>query len=362
MKLLIPVLDLAGGSLGELSPAQAAGLASQALKAFGISADDAAIAVDRMLQAVNVFALNASELPMALGNASRGAQALHQSMSETLISLGLVKNIIPGIERASTEVAVAMERLADPKVQQALRGVGVSVTDSGGHFRNFLDILGELSPALSKMTDAKRSAFLIDTFGAHALGSVQAADVARRGAQAWAAEDTRELMDLRVYDGWDVDSTWTIHTFNAILARTKRKPIAVLHDHGTHFMGQFKRQLRVLEVEDELTPVGMPSLNCYAESAIGSLRRELLRHIRIADAGEPQLYLDEWRRYVNTDRAHQGIEGRTPEERSTGEPVAKVISLAEVRARRLVRREYAKGLLHGYDLVANNVAGNRDAA
>jgi TP901 family phage tail tape measure protein len=174
MKLLIPVLDLAGGSLGELSPAQAAGLASQALKAFGVSADDAAIAVDRMLQAVNVFALNASELPMALGNASRGAQALHQSMSETLIALGLVKNIIPGVERASTGVAVAMERMADPKVQQALKGVGVSVTDSGGHFRNFLDVLGEMSPALSKMTDAKRSAFLIDTFGAHALGSVQA--------------------------------------------------------------------------------------------------------------------------------------------------------------------------------------------
>ncbi len=174
MKLLIPVLDLVGGSLGELSPAQAAGVASQALKAFRFSADDAAIAVDRMLQAVNVFALNASELPMALGNASRGAQALHQSMSETLIALGLVKNIIPGVERASTGVAVAMERMADPKVQRALRGVGVSVTDSGAHFRNFLDVLGELSPALSKMTDAKRSAFLIDTFGAHALGSVQA--------------------------------------------------------------------------------------------------------------------------------------------------------------------------------------------
>jgi TP901 family phage tail tape measure protein len=174
MKLLIPVLDLAGGSLGELSPAQAAGVASQALKAFGISADDAALAVDRMLQAVNVFALNASELPMALGNASRGALALHQSMSETLIALGLVKNIIPGIERAATGVAVAMERMADPKVQQALKGVGVSVTDSGGHFRNFLDVLGEMSPALSKMTDAKRAAFLIDTFGAHALGAVQA--------------------------------------------------------------------------------------------------------------------------------------------------------------------------------------------
>jgi len=174
IKLLIPVLDLAGGSLGELTPAQAAGLASQALKAFGISAEDASIAVDRMLQAVNVFALNASELPMALGNASRGAQALKQSMSETLITLGLVKNIIPGVERASTGVAVAMERLAEPKVQEHLKSIGVTVVDSIGHFRNFLDVLGDLAPELEKMTDAKRAAFLIDTFGAHALGSVQA--------------------------------------------------------------------------------------------------------------------------------------------------------------------------------------------
>ncbi|HEU4406554.1 MAG TPA: phage tail tape measure protein [Polyangiaceae bacterium] len=174
IQLLLPVLDLAAGSLGELSPAQAAGLASQAMKAFGVSAADAGVAVDRMLQAVNVFALNASELPQALGIASRGAQALHQNLSETLVALGLVKNVIPGVERASTGVAVAMERMADPKVQAALKGLGVEVVDGAGHFRAFLDVVGDLVPALGQMTDAKRSAFLIDTFGAHALGSLQA--------------------------------------------------------------------------------------------------------------------------------------------------------------------------------------------
>ena len=174
IRLLAPVLDLAAGSLGELSPQQAAGLASQAMKAFGISIDDAAISVDRMLQAVNVFALNASELPLALGTASRGAQALHQSLSETLITLGLVKNVIPGVERASTAVAVAMERMADPEVQQRLRGIGVSVVDSQGSFRSFLDVLGEMGPALDHMTEAQRSAFLLQTFGREALGGVNA--------------------------------------------------------------------------------------------------------------------------------------------------------------------------------------------
>jgi hypothetical protein len=55
---------------------------------------------------------------------------------------------------------------------------------------------------------------------------------------------------------------------------------------------------------------------------------------------------------MNDERAHQGIEGRSPRERSTGAPQAEVLDLAEVRARRLARRYYAHGLLHGYGLVA----------
>jgi TP901 family phage tail tape measure protein len=174
MALLTPVLDLAGGSLGELSPQQAAGLAAQAMKAFGLSVEEASVSVDRMLQAVNVFALNASELPMALGVASRGAQALHQSLSETLITLGLVKNVIPGVERASTAAAVAMERMADPEVQKKLRGIGVSVVDAHGSFRGFLDVVGEMGPRLERMSEAQRSAFLLSAFGREALGGLSA--------------------------------------------------------------------------------------------------------------------------------------------------------------------------------------------
>ncbi len=161
---------------------------------------------------------------------------------------------------------------------------------------------------------------------------------------------TRELIDLRVHDGWDVDSVWTIRMFNEACAREKRSPKAVVHDHGAHFMGQFERQMRVLEIENELTPVGLPSMNCYAERAIGSIRREMLRHIRVADAKELQFFLDEYRRYANTERPHQGIGGRTPEERSKDAPLAEVIDLDTVRRRKLQRREYAHGLLRGYAL------------
>jgi len=39
---------------------------------------------------------------------------------------------------------------------------------------------------------------------------------------------------------------------------------------------------------------------------------ELLRHIRVPNAASLQFYLDEFRRYSYAERAHQGIEGRTP--------------------------------------------------
>jgi TP901 family phage tail tape measure protein len=172
--LLIPVLDLAAGSFGELTPETAAGLAAQSMKAFGLETGQASLAVDQMLQATNLFALQAKDLPLALGTAARGAGVLHQKLEETLVALGLVKNVIPSVERASTAVAVAMERMVKPQTQAALKGLGVAVTDAQGNFRPFLDVLGEMAPALDKMTMAKRSAFLLKTFGGEALGGISA--------------------------------------------------------------------------------------------------------------------------------------------------------------------------------------------
>jgi hypothetical protein len=63
-----------------------------------------------------------------------------------------------------------------------------------------------------------------------------------------------------------------------------------------------------------------------------------------------QWYLGEYRTYWNSERCHQGIEGRTPAERAESVPAAKVLKLTELRRRQLVRRSYAHGLLNGYAL------------
>jgi len=72
-------------------------------------------------------------------------------------------------------------------------------------------------------------------------------------------------VDLRVHDGWGVDSAWTIQAFSQILSRTQRKPRTVVHDHGAHFRGQFERQLRVLEIDEDVPR----SLRRSPQSTIG---------------------------------------------------------------------------------------------
>jgi hypothetical protein len=71
----------------------------------------------------------------------------------------------------------------------------------------------------------------------------------------------------------------------------------------------------VLEIEKQVTPVRSPQMNC------------------------------------NTERPHQGLEGRTPVETSTAVPETEASDFAALRLRRLMRRAYAQGLLQGYALV-----------
>ena len=65
---------------------------------------------------------------------------------------------------------------------------------------------------------------------------------------------TRELIGLKADDGMTTDSGWTMSIMNSCIYNLKRQPKIVIHDYGTQFEGQFKRQLRVLGIERRRTP------------------------------------------------------------------------------------------------------------
>ena len=233
------------------------------------------------------------------------------------------------------------------KISQTLRRIGIPV--SAPTVQKILEDNGFGPPGGDRTWEAYTSAakdalWALDFFVVRTLHG--------RLLQVMAIIDvhTRELLGLRAYDGWDVDSKWTMQTLATALSESKRRPTAVMHDRAPQFAGQVERQLRVLEVDQCRLPPRLPALNGVLERTVKSLRLELLDHIRVARVEQLQWYLDEIRSYWNTARCHQGIDGRTPAERSDGVPVAKVLDLGGLRRRKLVRRAFAHGLLNGYTL------------
>jgi transposase len=233
------------------------------------------------------------------------------------------------------------------KISQALRRMGVQV--SAPTVQKILEDHGLGPPGAGRTWEAytsgaKDALWALDFFVVRGL----------RGNlfQVMAVIDvyTRELLTLCAYDGWDVDSVWTMRTLAVAMSQSKRRPTAVMHDRAPQFVGQVARQLRVLEVDQCRLPPRLPALNGILERTIKALRWELLDHIRVATVEQLQWYLDEYRAYFSTERCHQGIDGRTPTERADGAPVADVLDLDDLRRQRLVRKSFAHGLLNTYSL------------
>jgi transposase len=82
---------------------------------------------------------------------------------------------------------------------------------------------------------------------------------------------TRELLALRAYDGWDVDSVWTMRILARAMSQAKRRPTAVMHDRAPQFLGQVARQLRVLGVDQCRLPPRLPAMNGYVSYCTSSV-------------------------------------------------------------------------------------------
>ena len=238
-----------------------------------------------------------------------------------------------GARRIKEELRRMGIKVSEPTIQKVLKEAGFH--PRGGHPMN-----------LDKWKSAAKDAiwaldfFFVRTAKGVWLSALLAIDL-----------HTREILELRACDAWGPTAEWTIRTFASAIHREGRQPKALVHDHGTHFLGQFERQLRVLEIERRRTPIALPFVNGTAERAIKSVRLEMLNHVRVADVEELQWYLDEYRAYYNQHRANQAIGGETPAAFGRDSPGAEVISLDEVRRRKLVRRSFAHGLLNSYELV-----------
>ena len=264
--------------------------------------------------------------------AKGGRPPLAQDLKDLIVKFK-TENPLWGARRIKEELRRMGVKVSEPTIQKVLKDAGFS--PRGGHPMN-----------LDKWRSAAKDAiwaldfFFVRTAKGVWLNVLLIIDL-----------HTREILELRACDAWGPTAEWTIRTFASAIHREGRQPTALVHDHGTHFLGQFERQLRVLEIERRRTPVALPFVNGSCERAVKSVRLEMLNHVRVRDVEELQWYLDEYRAYYNEHRANQAIGGETPAAYGRDSPGAEVISLDEVRKRKLVRRSFAHGLLNAYELV-----------
>ncbi|HHH29891.1 MAG TPA: phage tail tape measure protein [Polyangiaceae bacterium] len=168
---LVPVLDLAAGSLGQLGVGEAANSVVGTLNAYQLSATEAGNVTDRLLRITQLSNFQARDFASGLSTAAATGAVFGQELNDVLITMGLLRNRNIGATRAATAFREATRRLAsDQRSQQAVTATGVDVFDQQtGEMRSVVDILGDLRDATADQTTEQRNATIARALGARGL-------------------------------------------------------------------------------------------------------------------------------------------------------------------------------------------------
>ena len=191
---LIPVLDLAAGSLGQLGVAQAAEAVVGTLNAYGLAAGDAAIVTDKLLRVTQLTNFQARDFSVGLAKAAAAGGLFGQSIEDTLLVVGQLRNMNIDASSASTAYREATRRLAsDQNAQNAVTGKGVDIYDKQTKkIRSLVDVMQDLNVKLAASTDEERNAVVARAFGARGLMAFSA--IARATATKVLPDGTKQIL------------------------------------------------------------------------------------------------------------------------------------------------------------------------
>ena len=158
-KTLIPVLNLAAGSLGQLSTAEAGMAIVGTMNTYGMAADKAGEVTDKLLRITQLTNFQTRDFAAGLAKAAAKSNVFGQSLDDTLVVMGLMRNANIDASSASTAYTMAVQRVAtDTQALNTLQKLGVSLYDKQtGATRGFMDLIIDLKPKLEGLTDATAS-------------------------------------------------------------------------------------------------------------------------------------------------------------------------------------------------------------
>jgi TP901 family phage tail tape measure protein len=175
-KTLIPVLNLTAGSLGQLDTAGAGMAVVGTLNTYGMAANRAAEVTDKLLRITQLTNFQTGDFEVGLAKAAAKSNVFGQSLDDTLVVMGLLRNANIDASSAATAYTMAVQRVAtDTKALNTMNKLGVSLYDKQtGATRGFMDLITELKPKMDQLGDAARNKALKDMFGARAIAAYNA--------------------------------------------------------------------------------------------------------------------------------------------------------------------------------------------
>lgn len=218
---LRPALDLA--TIGGVSMAQSADIATNVMMTFGLEAKNLGEVVDVMATAVVSSNTNIEQLANALTYAGPAAHTAGISMRDTVAAVEALANSGIKASRAGTALRRLFVSILNPtaKGSEMMTKYGISVVDAEGKTRGLVDIIQQLSKALKDVPGGERLGAIQDLVGVYATSPIaalvdQADNLASLRQELDDVAGAAERMRDKISDGLKYDWKEVISSFEEV--------------------------------------------------------------------------------------------------------------------------------------------------
>ena len=168
------IMNLAAASGEDL--ATTSDIVTDALTAFGLSAEDSTHFADVLAQASSNANTNVGMMGETFKYVAPVAGALGYTAEDTALAIGLMANSGIKASQAGTSLRSIMSRMAKPtkEVQGAMDKLGVSLTDSNGNMKSLNEMMGDLRNGFAGLSEAEAAEMAAALGGQEAMSGLLA--------------------------------------------------------------------------------------------------------------------------------------------------------------------------------------------
>jgi len=168
------IMNLAAASGEDL--ATTSDIVTDALTAFGLSAEDSTHFADVLAQASSNANTNVGMMGETFKYVAPVAGALGYTAEDTALAIGLMANSGIKASQAGTSLRSIMSRMAKPtkEVQGAMDKLKVSLTDSNGNMKSLNEVMGDLRKGFAGLSEAEATEMAAALGGQEAMSGLLA--------------------------------------------------------------------------------------------------------------------------------------------------------------------------------------------